>query len=185
MTSIVDASHYLFTSESVTEGHPDKMCDQISDAILDAIIRDDPNARVACETATTTGLVLVLGEITYKIRTYLIARTLINAGLGVVLAVGLWALKVHFAFILGIWPLVNATGAGAASRRSLGTAVFGGMIAATVLAVFFVPVFYVLVQRASEWRRRPGAKQAAVSDDTDATDMHSPSLVGAAQSMPG
>jgi len=64
MVSIVDASHYLFTSESVTEGHPDKMCDQISDAILDAIIRDDPDARVACETATTTGLVLVLGEIT-------------------------------------------------------------------------------------------------------------------------
>ena len=62
--SIVDAAQYLFTSESVTEGHPDKMCDQISDAILDAILRDDPNARVACETATTTGLVLVLGEIT-------------------------------------------------------------------------------------------------------------------------
>ncbi len=61
--SIVDASQYLFTSESVTEGHPDKMCDQISDAILDAIIREDPDARVACEAATTTGLVLVLGEI--------------------------------------------------------------------------------------------------------------------------
>ncbi len=63
MTSIVDAAQYLFTSESVTEGHPDKMCDQISDAILDAIIARDPNARVACETATTTGLVMVLGEI--------------------------------------------------------------------------------------------------------------------------
>ena len=61
--SIVDAAHYLFTSESVTEGHPDKMCDQISDAILDAIIHEDPDARVACETATTTGLVMVLGEI--------------------------------------------------------------------------------------------------------------------------
>src|SRR5205809_667694 len=61
--SIVDASQYLFTSESVTEGHPDKMCDQISDAILDAIIREDPDARVAFEAATTTGLVLVLGEI--------------------------------------------------------------------------------------------------------------------------
>jgi S-adenosylmethionine synthetase len=61
--SIVDADHYLFTSESVTEGHPDKMCDQISDAILDAILREDPDARVACEAATTTGLVLVLGEI--------------------------------------------------------------------------------------------------------------------------
>jgi S-adenosylmethionine synthetase len=61
--SIADAAHYLFTSESVTEGHPDKMCDQISDAILDAIIREDPDARVACETATTTGLVMVLGEI--------------------------------------------------------------------------------------------------------------------------
>jgi S-adenosylmethionine synthetase len=64
MTSIVDDEHYLFTSESVTEGHPDKMCDQISDAILDAILRNDPQARVACETATTTGTVFVLGEIT-------------------------------------------------------------------------------------------------------------------------
>lgn len=54
----------LFTSESVTEGHPDKMCDQISDAILDAILEEDPNARVACETTITTGLVLVIGEIT-------------------------------------------------------------------------------------------------------------------------
>ena len=52
-----------FTSESVTEGHPDKVCDQISDAVLDALIADDPNARVACETAATTGLVLVMGEI--------------------------------------------------------------------------------------------------------------------------
>jgi S-adenosylmethionine synthetase len=54
----------LFTSESVTEGHPDKLCDQVSDAILDAIIAKDPDARVACETATTTGLVAVMGEIT-------------------------------------------------------------------------------------------------------------------------
>lgn len=54
----------LFTSESVTEGHPDKMCDQISDAILDALLAQDPMSRVACETATTTGLVLVMGEIT-------------------------------------------------------------------------------------------------------------------------
>lgn len=56
----------LFTSESVTEGHPDKMCDQISDAILDALFAQDPMSRVACETATTTGLVLVMGEITTK-----------------------------------------------------------------------------------------------------------------------
>ncbi len=54
----------LFTSESVTEGHPDKICDQISDAILDAILEQDPYARVACETAVTTGMVLVMGEIT-------------------------------------------------------------------------------------------------------------------------
>ena len=54
----------LFTSESVTEGHPDKICDQISDAVLDAIMEQDPNSRVACETAITTGLVLVMGEIT-------------------------------------------------------------------------------------------------------------------------
>ncbi|MDI9440595.1 MAG: methionine adenosyltransferase [Bacillota bacterium] len=54
---------YTFTSESVTEGHPDKVCDQISDAVLDAILECDPNARVACETAITTGLVLIMGEI--------------------------------------------------------------------------------------------------------------------------
>lgn len=57
-------SKRLFTSESVTEGHPDKICDQISDAVLDAILSEDPMARVACETAVTTGLVLVMGEIT-------------------------------------------------------------------------------------------------------------------------
>jgi len=56
--------HRLFTSESVTEGHPDKICDQISDAVLDAFLANDPNARVACEVAVTTGLVLVTGEIT-------------------------------------------------------------------------------------------------------------------------
>lgn len=56
----------LFTSESVTEGHPDKMCDQISDAVLDAILTEDPNARVACETCATTGLIMVMGEITTK-----------------------------------------------------------------------------------------------------------------------
>ena len=57
------AAQSQFTSESVTEGHPDKLCDQISDAVLDAIIAEDPNARVACEAAATTGLVLVFGEI--------------------------------------------------------------------------------------------------------------------------
>ncbi|MFH1032567.1 MAG: methionine adenosyltransferase [Chloroflexota bacterium] len=57
---------YLFTSESVTEGHPDKICDQIADAILDAIMEKDPNGRVACEVATTNGLVVVMGEITTK-----------------------------------------------------------------------------------------------------------------------
>ena len=57
---------FLFTSESVTEGHPDKVCDSISDAILDAMMAQDPMSRVACETATTTGLVLVMGEITTK-----------------------------------------------------------------------------------------------------------------------
>lgn len=56
----------LFTSESVTEGHPDKVCDQISDAILDSILEQDPDARVACETAVTTGMVMVMGEITTK-----------------------------------------------------------------------------------------------------------------------
>ena len=63
-TTFMEAQRLLFTSESVTEGHPDKMCDQISDAVLDAILEQDPQARVACETAIKTGFVLLLGEIT-------------------------------------------------------------------------------------------------------------------------
>ena len=54
----------LFTSESVTEGHPDKLCDQVSDGVLDAVLAQDPMARVACETCTTTGVVMVMGEMT-------------------------------------------------------------------------------------------------------------------------
>jgi S-adenosylmethionine synthetase len=64
MSSFMRSAKTFFTSESVTEGHPDKLCDQISDAILDSILAQDPMARVACETATTTGLILVAGEIT-------------------------------------------------------------------------------------------------------------------------
>ncbi len=63
-TTFMTSPQLFFTSESVTEGHPDKMCDQISDAVLDAFLSQDPNSRVACETATTTGLVVVMGEIT-------------------------------------------------------------------------------------------------------------------------
>lgn len=63
-TSFMRSGQTFFTSESVTEGHPDKLCDQISDAVLDAILAEDPDARVACETAATTGLVIVFGEIT-------------------------------------------------------------------------------------------------------------------------
>ena len=63
-STFMTAPQYFYTSESVSEGHPDKMCDQISDAILDAIVTQDPMARVACETATTTGLIAVMGEIT-------------------------------------------------------------------------------------------------------------------------
>jgi S-adenosylmethionine synthetase len=62
--AFTDSASYLYTSESVTEGHPDKLCDQISDAILDAILAKDPEARVACETCVTNGLVVVMGEIT-------------------------------------------------------------------------------------------------------------------------
>ncbi|XP_060840818.1 S-adenosylmethionine synthase isoform X3 [Rhopalosiphum padi] len=61
-----DGEMFLFTSESVGEGHPDKMCDQISDAILDAHLEQDPDAKVACETVTKTGMVLLCGEITSK-----------------------------------------------------------------------------------------------------------------------
>lgn len=64
MKNEFDQNHKIFTSESVTEGHPDKVCDQIGDAILDDILAQDPNARVACEVCATTGLVLVMGEIT-------------------------------------------------------------------------------------------------------------------------
>src|SRR5207237_9491496 len=63
MTQKLSENEYLFTSESVTEGHPDKMADQISDGVLDAVMRDDPQGRVACETLVNTGLVVVSGEI--------------------------------------------------------------------------------------------------------------------------
>jgi S-adenosylmethionine synthetase len=65
-TTFMQSPKLFFTSESVTEGHPDKICDQVSDAVLDAFLSHDPLARVACETATTTGLVVVLGEVTYE-----------------------------------------------------------------------------------------------------------------------
>ena len=64
MSSVLSNKHYLFTSESVGEGHPDKLCDQISDAILDACLKDDPESHVACETFASTALVMVGGEIT-------------------------------------------------------------------------------------------------------------------------
>ena len=63
-TTFMKSSKLVFTSESVTEGHPDKMCDQISDSVLDACLEQDPLSRVACETAIKTGFVLLLGEIT-------------------------------------------------------------------------------------------------------------------------
>ena len=81
--SFTDSPFYLFTSESVTEGHPDKLCDQISDAILDAMLAQDPAARVACEVCVTTGLVVVMGEITttkYVDIPKLVRRTIKDAG---------------------------------------------------------------------------------------------------------
>ncbi|HQC69612.1 MAG TPA: S-adenosylmethionine synthetase N-terminal domain-containing protein, partial [Sedimentibacter sp.] len=74
---------WLFTSESVTEGHPDKMCDQIADGILDAIMEQDPNGRVACEAITKTGFVLVAGEIStscYIDIPHLVRETIKNIG---------------------------------------------------------------------------------------------------------
>ena len=64
---VMEREKILFTSESVTEGHPDKMCDQISDAILDELMKQDPMSRVACETCCTTGVVMVMGEITTNV----------------------------------------------------------------------------------------------------------------------
>jgi len=63
-STFMNSESLMFTSESVTEGHPDKMCDQISDAVLDACLEQDPKSRVACETAIKTGYVMLLGEIT-------------------------------------------------------------------------------------------------------------------------
>src|SRR3990172_4364502 len=65
-STFMNAEKLLFTSESVTEGHPDKICDQISDAVLDACLTQDPYSRVACETAVKTGFVMLLGEVTSK-----------------------------------------------------------------------------------------------------------------------
>ena len=78
-----ESTKYLLTSESVTEGHPDKLCDQISDGVLDAVLSGDPMGRVACEASTTNGLVVVMGEITTS--TYvdvpgIVRETLRNAG---------------------------------------------------------------------------------------------------------
>jgi S-adenosylmethionine synthetase len=90
-TTFMTSPKYFFTSESVTEGHPDKICDQISDAVLDAIFTDDPNARVACECAVTTGLVLVMGEITTE--TYVDLNALVR---DVVLDIGYTRAKFGF-----------------------------------------------------------------------------------------
>ncbi|HSJ55341.1 MAG TPA: methionine adenosyltransferase [Anaerolineae bacterium] len=92
MTStFITSPRFYFTSESVTEGHPDKICDQISDAVLDAIIAEDPDARVACECAVTTGLVLVMGEITTS--TYVDFNSLVR---DVVLDIGYTRAKFGF-----------------------------------------------------------------------------------------
>jgi len=92
MTStFMTSPKFFFTSESVTEGHPDKICDQVSDAVLDAIFKDDPNARVACECAVTTGMVLVMGEITTS--TYVDLNALVRE---VVLDIGYTRAKFGF-----------------------------------------------------------------------------------------
>jgi S-adenosylmethionine synthetase len=90
-TTFMASPKYFFTSESVTEGHPDKVCDQISDGVLDAIIADDPQARVACECAVTTGLVLVMGEITTS--TYVDLNSLVR---DIVLDIGYTRAKFGF-----------------------------------------------------------------------------------------
>jgi S-adenosylmethionine synthetase len=90
-TTFMTSKQFFYTSESVTEGHPDKICDQISDAVLDAMIKDDPDARVACECAVTTGTVLVMGEITTD--TYVDLNSLVR---DVVLDIGYTRAKFGF-----------------------------------------------------------------------------------------
>jgi len=117
---------------------------------------------------TQIGIVLIIGlasknailivEFARELRSH--GRSILDAAEGAARQRFRPILMTSFAFILGIFPLVNAEGAGASSRRALGTAVFGGMIAATFLAVFFVPVFYVVMQRIAEYRRKPRAPKA-------------------------
>ena len=98
---------YVFTSESVTEGHPDKVCDQISDAVLDAVLKDDPTGRVACETFVTVGLVVVGGEITT--RTYVEIPDLVR---GVIKDIGYTGSS--FGFNAETCGIMNAIGHGTA-----------------------------------------------------------------------
>src|SRR5512133_2061098 len=82
-TTFMTSPKLMFTSESVTEGHPDKLCDQVSDAVLDACLEQDPTSRVACETATKTGYVMLLGEITTRAQINfdeLVRKALIDIG---------------------------------------------------------------------------------------------------------
>lgn len=81
MSALLKGKDFVFTSESVTEGHPDKVCDQISDGVLDDVLRQDPNGRVACETYVTMGLVIVGGEITTTgfVDTHKLVRNIIKA----------------------------------------------------------------------------------------------------------
>jgi len=91
---------HLFTSESVSEGHPDKIADQISDAILDAMLEQDPDSRVACETTVTTGLVLVVGEISTK--AYVDIQSVVR---GTIKKIGYTKNQVLILIVSGCWSL--------------------------------------------------------------------------------
>ena len=107
------ARSFSFTSESVTEGHPDKIADQISDSVLDAVLTDDPNARVACETLITTGLVVVAGEITTD--TYVDIRAVVRERIA---EIGYTRAKYGFDFeTCGVVVAIDEQSAGYRARR--------------------------------------------------------------------
>ena len=145
--SFIDSKSYLYTSESVTEGHPDKLCDQVSDSILDAIYKEDPLARVACETATTTNLVVIIGEITTtaKVDYEEIARKTIkdigynNPNTGIDWQTCEVVVKIHEQS-----PNINAAVSTALSANSLDPTAFAGILP-DVTASSFTPAVLICV----------------------------------------
>ena len=183
-------NHYFFTSESVTEGHPDKICDQISDAILDAALTDDPHARVAVETAVTTGLVLVFGEITTT--TYIDIQSLVRK---TIKEIGYTRGKYGFdadntGVLVALDPQSPDIAGGVDRGESLGAGDQGLMFGyATNETDTYMPITAVYAQRLAkrlsdvrkdgtlEYLRPDGKTQVTVEFDADGTPLRVDAIV--------